>query len=64
MHDEIISDQAIMKHTTNPNIALSTFRLMMRIPGDRRVPQDLNFEYDTETILKTFIAEAGHNTPI
>ena len=60
----MLSDQVIMKHTTNPNIALSTFRLMLGIPGDRRVPQDLNFEYEVESILNTFIAEAGHNTPI
>ena len=64
VHNKLPTDQLIMKHSTNPNIALATFRLMLGIPGDRRLQQDLNFEYDAERILNTFIADAGHNTPI
>ena len=37
---------------------------MLGIPGDRRVPQNLSFTFDKESILKSFIETSGHQAPI
>ena len=62
--DRIPSDQAILSFASSPNIALATFRLMLGIPGDSRLPQDLSFTYNKEMIMKSFIDTAGHQAPI
>ena len=58
------SDTAIKNCATNPNLALGTFRVMLGIPGDRRIPQDLSFTYNKEQIYRAFITNAGHEAPI
>lgn len=64
LEDYIPADPIILQYFKNPNVALATFRLMLGIPGDIRVPQDLSFKFNKDKILRAFQAAAGHQAPI
>ena len=64
VNDSIPPDFVIENCTTIPNVALATFRLVLGIPGDTRVPPDLTFTYSRETVSSAFQTVAGHKAPI